>query len=347
MRPSLITLAAATLALTSTTALTQDKGWFVKSTNESGNPAVDVDIPSRTAAEFYNELGLTFDGEFNFVVQSGVDLVILPPIRLRNVDVFDLIHLPESMADGLMVQSITSGQPLVPGRTSATAYLYVVSVDPGALDEYEREAGQDSIEMRFDLRFEGGTALGYVNAIREAYPGANILAMPGLEGFVVPAVNLDGVTVDAALVSIEGQEAMVDGAWAKVRLSDADIEGREERVFTISLERHENEEQTKIWSVGNTLAQGVAEADLLSAVKAALDLNQQEATVRFHPETNLLMVRGRRDAVKTAEETLQQVQRGAGDQVRTQFHWSNQQTVDDLLARIVELERRLGVRDGD
>lgn len=338
----IIALTAATLALTSTAALAQDKGWFVKSTNEDGNPAVDVEMPSRTAAEFYNELGLTFDGEINFVVQSGVDLITLPPIRLRNVDVFDLIHLPESMADGLIVKSITRmQQPTRPGITSAPAYLFIVSVDPGALDEYEHEATQGSNEMLFDLRFGGGTALDYVNAIRAAYPRANILAMPGLEGFAVPAVNLDGVTVDAALESIEGQEAMVAGVWAKVRLGDADIEGGEERIFTISLERREIQIETRVWSVSRIIAMGASEQDILSAVRAGLDITGLEATVRFHPETQLLMVRGAVEPLLLVESTLNEVERSTKDRLNEKsldMFWQIRQKLDD---RITALEQQI------
>lgn len=338
MRWKTMTLVAAVVvSCSSATALGQDKGWFTDSAH--GSRFYDIRFPGGTAAEYYKELGLESHGNLNVIVQDGADLVMLPPIQVRNVSRMDLVQLPQKLHDGLYIEgsdnlAAARGGPI----EEVGAFTIVVKVDPAHLHRLESQFVQIAGERRFDLRFGGGTAVEYVEAIREAYSNANILAMPGLEEFVVPAVNLDGVTVDAALESIEGQEAMIDGAWAKVRLSDADIEGREERVFTISLERRESKLESRVWSVGEQLELGVDEADLLSAVQAVLTLNDQVATVRFHPETRLLMVRGHHQTLEMVQETISQIQRSA---------WTSQNptqsetdaVVRELRNRIDEMER--------
>lgn len=323
----------------------QDKGWFERVESERGGlPSLNANFPGGTAAEFFTEFGSVFDKEVNFVIQEGVDLISLPAITLQNVEMFDCIRLPELLADGLAVSSArNNGQAPASGRfmEEPSAFLMVVRVDPSVIYAFEEEASRDDSARRFDLRFGGGTAVDFVEAIREAYPGANILAMPGLEGFVVPAVNLDGVTVDAALESIEGQEAMVDGAWAKVRLSDADIEGREERVFTMSLERRETQVSSRIWSVSDIFLLNVSEQDLLSAIHAGLEITELQATVRFHPDTQVLIVMGPSEALKIVESTLREVERSAQSNTNSRSldgFWEIRQSLDE---RIQKLERQV------
>lgn len=334
------TLAAAVFASAMTTAAAQDKEWFTESRAAEG--MYDIRFPGGTAAEYFNELGLELEGRLNVIVQDGVDLVSLPKINVRNVTGLDVIELPQKLSDGLYTDGSSNLVAAFGGPVEEVgAFTVVVKVDPALLHRLESKFVQMAGERRFDLRFGGGTAVEYVEAIRKAYPGANILAMPGLEGFKVPAVNLDGVTVDAALESIEGQEAMVDGAWAKVRLSDADIEGREERVFTISLERRESAQQTRVWSVAKILNAGVAEQDLLSSVQVALNLNEQNAVVRFHPETKIIMVRGMPEAVDTVNGTLGQIGQSAAHDQMADSHQQDQELIARLRDRIAALEQRL------
>ncbi|MCB9848923.1 MAG: hypothetical protein H6814_10965 [Phycisphaeraceae bacterium] len=343
MRSLTLSIAAMALTCIAGPALAQEKGWFPES--KSGEDLYDINFPGGTAAEYYKELGLELEGRLNVIVQEGVDLVDLPAVHVRNIEMIDLADLPQRVTDALVVEGTraeTARPPGRPGQLKALpASTIVVKVQLGVLQHAERVMQADSSARRFDLRFSGGTILDYVKAIRSAYPRANILAMPGVDRFQVPAVTLEGVTVDAALEAIEGQVAMLDGAWAKVMLSDADIAERDERVFTVSLEMRDSITRTKIWSVSEPLMQGATEADLLSAVQAALSISENEAVVRFHPQTQVLIVRGNDEALDTVRSTLEEVLQSARkmqEQGSLDKFWRIRQ---DLEERVQALEKQV------
>gem|GEM_PF-6773373 len=339
-------IATVTLAATASAALAQDKGWLTDST--VGEDLYDISFPGGTAAEYFNELGAESEGDMNVIVQSGVDLVELPPINVKRVSGNTLIALPAKLAPYLIVDDSDGlGGASEDGDEPRGAATIVVTVNSTYMQSALAADNNDWGKRRFDLRFDGGTAIDYVNAIREAYPTANILAMTGVEGFSVPAVNLEGVTVKAALEAIADQRATIDGGVAEMQLERAEIKGTNESVFTLSLKRHDSEADSMVWSVGEQFELGVDEADLLSAVRAVLELNDQQAVVRFHPETKLLMVRGSQQTLEMVNQTLEQIQQSAWVDRKRDNASNESEAISRLRARITELERQLGERGKD
>ena len=339
-------ITALAVALFATNTFAQDKGWFTASDINEG--LYNISFPGGTAAEYFNQLGISAEGELNVIVDANVDLVELPPINVKHVNGIDVVMLPGKLAPYLLVNGSDNIAAAFGGPVEEVgAYTVVVSVDRIYMQQVQQTIDEDGSEFRFDLRFKGGTALDYVNAIRAAYADAKIVAMHGLEEFIVPAVNMNGVTVGAALEAIENQRAIIRGEHTEVSLHDADILGSRERVYTLSLKRHSHEIESAVWSVGKHIELGIGEADLLSAVRAVLDLNEQDAVVRFHPETRLLMVRGRHQTLKMVDETLEQVQRSAVSGAQSLRKQSDVDLIEELRARIATLERRLGLQDNE
>lgn len=300
----------------------------------------------------------------NIVTDQHATSINMPKVAIEDCTVTTLLNIADRQQGAIHVSRIVSdGDNLgasveFPGgsrghirRAELTAepiWIYLVTVDMnGGVFVGNHSGPANAAKRNFDLQFKGGSAIEYVNAIRAAYPKANILAMPGLEEFDVPAANLQGVTVSAALQAINNQQTAIDGVQAEIRLERVNMQHSDERVFTLSLKRHEFDAVSAVWSVGEHFELGIGEADLLSAVNAVLTMNDQKATVRFHPETRLIMVRGRQQTLEMVEETLEQVLESAWS-ARKQYESVIQPgVVEELRARIAELEHQLNKRDND
>ncbi len=298
----------------------------------------------------------------NIVTDQHASSINMPKVAIGDCTVTTLLNIADRQQKAIRVSRLESDKVyLYPSSEKARGgrsarvdvnaepiWIYLVTVDMnGPVFVGTNPDSSNSSKRGFNLEFKGGSAIEYVNAIREAYPKANILAMPGLEEFPVPAANLQDVTVSAALQAINNQRSEINGVPAEVRLERVDMPGSDEWVFTLSLKRHEFDAESAVWSVGEHFELGVGEADLLSAVNAVLAMNDQKATVRFHPETRLIMVRGRHQTLEMVEETLDQVLESAWSARKQYESEIRPEVVEELRARIAELEHQLSKRDND
>lgn len=195
-------------------------------------------------------------------------------------------------------------------------------------------------EARAAVSFPGGTVTEYVRAVRHAFPGANIAVAPGVESVRLAPVELTGANLPEAVaalrvlsespvdVSWTGTTALVDGAAAKRRQGDS------------------NPTLLRVWPMAQILSQ-VEQDDALSAVQTALELAGPGAEVRFHADSQLLMLRGNPTQIDAVSQTLDRLESvanwkrdrsedPAGDRARAVRELSDDR--DRLLRRISELE---------
>ncbi len=151
------------------------------------------------------------------------------------------------------------------------------------------------------LTFPGGTLEEYVQAVRKAASGANIMVATGEAGKVhVPPVELESVTVRAAVHLLVGRYDLDDRMAIYVEVEDVRSAGKP--VFRVSANKHggRTQAEVKVWSVldliGDELAGDKMSAkEVLTAVETAVELlieHNQPAQVRFHESTGLLIARG-------------------------------------------------------
>ena len=352
-RITMITTAVA-VAMTATVAFGQDKGWFTDS--KHGEDLYDINFPGGTAAEYFNELGAELEGELNVIVKEGVDLVELPPINIKRVPGLDVIELPQRLDNALVIEATDNVSPSFGGpRDGVGVYTIVVRLGPGyyerLLDE-ARGAGQAGGDTRFDLRFNGGTAREYVKAIRRACPDTNIVVISDIRRRFVPNVELKNVTVLSALKAIEGSGEDEYGVRSYLKIEAVRIGNTDEFVYTVRLEQEKVERLFRVWSVSDLLESGVEENDIVSATLdimeiAGMEFGQTDTRIRFHPRTGLLIARAPVEALMLMDMALDGLRQDAMKEQEDPDITADSDVIEELRARITELERQLDERDND
>ena len=191
-------------------------------------------------------------------------------------------------------------------------------------------------EARVSIRFPGGSIAEYTAAVKKAFPGANIAVAPGVELVRIAPVELTSVNFNEAMFAIPtlsespvsvdwfSTTALVDGA-AAVR------HGREQRA------------ELRVWPMSQLLTQ-VKPEDALSAIQTAVDMVQQGAEIKFHKDTQILLVRGTPDQLDAINQVINRMLensaalrgegRGAGEDAVRGLRAEREQ----LLQRVRDLE---------
>lgn len=166
--------------------------------------------------------------------------------------------------------------------------------------------------VRFDLSFRGGTVAEYVAAIRKASPGADIVVTDERAvGVQIPAVQLTAVDVRAAMMLLDLSPTAGE---FEIDVSPIRLEDGSDAVYVVSAtDKRVRIPGTRIWSVARPLALDISAEAVLSAVEAALDVSGADATVRFHPDTALLIVKAPHDALDVVERALNEMANSAED----------------------------------
>lgn len=148
-------------------------------------------------------------------------------------------------------------------------------------------------DLIVSVEFEGGTIGEYVRAIKEAHPEANVVVSPEAVPLPMPEVSIHGASLGSALhitmtygstmPGMPGVEVLVDRAGGGeglpvYKITARSIAPRELRSTVISL--------------APVIGAGVEKDDILAAMQAAMELFPTRATLRFHEDTLLLLVRG-------------------------------------------------------
>jgi hypothetical protein len=174
----------------------------------------------------------------------------------------------------------------------------------------ERTAAQgDQGVQLLSLKFPGGTALAYVNAVRKAAGEFNVVIAPEATGVQMPAVNVRQVTVAAAIDLLDGRVRELPGQRIELEVTQMPVyDTRERQTYQVLAQvsgRH-TMQSASVWTVANLLDNDIASEALLSAVETALEVvgSTTKPDVRFHEDTALLIASGDHDQLKAIEHVL-------------------------------------------
>lgn len=170
--------------------------------------------------------------------------------------------------------------------------------------------------------FQGGTLAEFCDLLRRLDAKPNIVVAPLAAPAKLPAMNLVGASVDQAL------SAACAVAASDVRIALKEFRGPGEPVFTIlaqapkaaeatepdaaangAREASPDRTATRVFSLNKLLLSELPVETILTALEAALaTANAPEtlakATLRFHKDSGLLIVRGSADQLRLVDEAL-------------------------------------------
>lgn len=272
---------------------------------------VDVDFKGGTMGEYCEALR-DASPAVNIILDPSAGHATIPPIKLTQVWFADAVEIPTMLVPSLSFESRGGeyqpwlGRPEDPDAW--TPVVYVVGIDMAEAFKAEQKPKP---APKFNLSFKGGTAAEYLETVRRAHPPANIAAMPGVERFEIPPVEFQWATVEAAVRMLEDLQRTSDAGREELRVRMLPVEGSAEPLVQVLVERRRGEETSMVWSVAETLSRGVDPADMLTAIETALRQFESPATVRFHKETDLVIVRGTSDQLSAIDMVLGRLEQSA------------------------------------
>jgi hypothetical protein len=149
----------------------------------------------------------------------------------------------------------------------------------------------------------------YVEAVRKANPGANVVVPDDAGKFPMPAVDLIGVTTKAAVGAVNQEWGDPKSGMSSLRVRTIENEGSAESVFVLDADHvasHPNE--TIVLSLAEILhskrARPIKVEDALSAIEAATNMTEPPPKIRYHAETMLLLFHGTNQQVGTLHRTI-------------------------------------------
>lgn len=168
------------------------------------------------------------------------------------------------------------------------------------------------------IRFQGGLLAEYVKAVQaqrgdNAWP-VNVILGPGTDRIVVRPVDLKFVSVDTAM------EALVFAAECspgELRIDHVSAHEDESPTFSVirkDIKGQGGTQDLEVLSIAqltNPTVNGVAHPDLaikpdviLSAVELALPTGEEQARVKYHEESRLLILQGSSRATNAAHQVI-------------------------------------------
>lgn len=173
----------------------------------------------------------------------------------------------------------------------------------------------------FDLDFPGGTAVEFIEAVRQARPNANIIVtdVSELESVRIPAVKLRDIALSTVMAYLDEQGS------EEIRMGVRSFHesARGEAVYEVwthvpsTRERgRDTPDEFAVWSVREHLDAGMSTEDLLSAVQLVASVVETEIKpeLKFHEGAALVIFRGTHS--KQLDLVQQALERMKGDAQR-------------------------------
>lgn len=269
----------------------------------------DVDFPGGSLASYYAGIAPLAESQslLPLVVSDRAEHVSLQALSIRGTSLWALYQMPVKLMPGVTLSAVDGASFSAPDGTTTVRGAYVVGVAPGIT-----ESAPPARPARFDLDFPGGNVGAYVETIRKVCPEANVVMLEGAEKMSVPAVKFRAVTVGAAMRAIERYEQGPNGMHSALIVRSIDVEGSSESVFKVELDTKpvgpNAAESVHVWSLAPSIAAGVKVEDALSAIDAALAVDQRPVTIKYHEATNLLIVRATEQQHKVIDDVIHEVE---------------------------------------
>ena len=222
---------------------------------------------------------------------------------------------------------VVAQEPAAPApKQAAAARMAPVEVAVSGAFEFQGPTSAPkapaAVAVSVSFAFEGGTLAELCDLLRRLDAKPNIVVAPLAAAAKLPAMNLVGASVDQAL------SAACAVAASDVRIALKEFRGPGEPVFTILAQAPKAAEATepdaaangareaspartatRVFSLNKVLAFDLPVETILTALDAALETAnapeaQVKATLRFHKDSGLLIVRGSAEQLALAQETL-------------------------------------------
>lgn len=162
----------------------------------------------------------------------------------------------------------------------------------------------------FSVEFPGGSVAQYIDAIRAAYPEANIVGVQGLEHVTVPGITLREVSLEGALRPLTVVARTVDGRSADLGVFFMN------GVASIAIpERSLPEPPRTLVLSGESLREtGLPMPQIHEVFQTALSIFPgPQPDARFHEGTGIVVVRGTPEQLRTVEEVIEKLRMSARD----------------------------------
>jgi len=198
------------------------------------------------------------------------------------------------------------------------------TLQPGA------QAPDSAPARTFSVEFSGGTVAQYLDAIRAAFPGANVVGTQGLDQFTLPSISLKEVTIVGALQPLEQVATANDSdqgihVWVANGVASVSVQNR----FGHSVFEDEAEESgepqiaTRIWNITTlTRGGGLTLSDITGAIETAVSIaSDVKPEFRIHEPTGMLVVKGLDTQLDIIDEVIGKLEESAAslDSIREQI----------------------------
>ncbi len=182
----------------------------------------------------------------------------------------------------------------------ATALLASLLVDTATAQESAQQVEQNPFDKPVSVEFAGGSVAQYVDVIRQAAPGINIVITGSAADYAVPEIQLKQVPAIVAL------ECLNRATSEQIFVEYPDY---------IAYVQNQDQSTTNVRVINvKQLLNAIDKADLLTAIEVGLEMQDKpslKVDLKLHEETGLLFVKGLENQTSLIEEIVNQMSEGA------------------------------------
>jgi hypothetical protein len=213
----------------------------------------------------------------------------------------------------------------------------------------QQEAGEPLI----NLDFKGGTAVDYIEAIRDAVDDVNIIVEEGVEQLPIGPVQLKRAPLSSALRYLDNRRIELPDHIIQLDVREFPPRRDGEVVYAVSAEKvaHRLAQRTQpqtsepishVWTVADILGSNMPAEDVLTTVETALMLfgdQYDPAQIRFHEETQLLIARGHPEQMELIDRVIDELRETVAYQRNQARREQNERSASERAGKLkVELD---------
>jgi hypothetical protein len=184
---------------------------------------------------------------------------------------------------------------------------------------------------RFDLDFRGGDVQAFVNALNKELNGTlNVIIQPEAEATQIPPMKMTAVNVSQVFDALQRASRKLvpirSGNLYQERITSFTFTATgpisENTVWAFAMDGIVREPELpgyRFYQLGPYLGpEGLKIEDITTAIQTTLKMLKQEPgpTLKFHPETKLLIVVGKDSEFRLIDDVLKELPKGASKVVR-------------------------------
>lgn len=193
----------------------------------------------------------------------------------------------------------------------------------------------DDAPHLISLRFPGGTAVAYINAIRKAAGDLNVVVASEAGEIRMPPVSLNRVTPAAAVDLLNDRSHREHDRRVELEVRVMPTYDVAEQP-TYQIMAHVSGRPTAIgahvWTIAQILTKDITAEGVLSAVEMALEIagSGTKPDIRFHEDTQLIIARGDQAQLEAIEEVIVRLNDAREESRRT--------ALQDMKAHLAEVD---------